>query len=130
MHPKNTTEANKHDVSMLEKNLNSAIQQKAFFNPCGRHNIRDFITKIQTIEKLHWDNQNSSEGCRAHFRDEKSLDSSLLYDNREGQYYEKIRNHLLFNNRIFQYVCKTDPMKFVGRATFNNCQFSGPQVKE
>jgi hypothetical protein len=35
-----------------------------------------------------------------------------------------------FNNCIFRYYGKTDPMKFTGRATFNNCQFSGPQVKE
>ena len=35
-----------------------------------------------------------------------------------------------FSNCIFRYYGKTDPMKFMGRATFTNCQFSGQLVKD
>jgi hypothetical protein len=34
-----------------------------------------------------------------------------------------------FNNCIFRYYGLKDPMKFIGNATYNNCYFSGPQVK-
>lgn len=35
-----------------------------------------------------------------------------------------------FNHCIFRYYGKNDPMKFTGRATFNNCQFSGQVVSQ
>jgi hypothetical protein len=56
----------------------------------------------------------------------------FVYANKIGRQTLLSSNNekVAFNNCIFRYYGKTDPMKFVGRATFNNCQFSGPQVKE
>jgi hypothetical protein len=56
----------------------------------------------------------------------------FVYANKIGRQTLLSSNNekVTFNNCIFRYYGKTDPMKFAGRATFTNCQFSGPMVKE
>jgi hypothetical protein len=56
----------------------------------------------------------------------------FVYANKNGKQTLLNSNNekVAFNNCIFRYYGKTDPMKFIGKATFNNCQFSGQMVKE
>jgi hypothetical protein len=56
----------------------------------------------------------------------------FVYPNKIGRQTLLNSNNekVAFNNCIFRYYGKTDPIKFLGKATFNNCQFSGPIVKD
>jgi len=59
--------------------------------------------------------------CTFHFAPPSAIGrQTLLYTNNEK---------IAFNNCIFRYYGHKDPMKLVGRVTFNNCFFSGPQTQ-
>lgn len=81
-----------------------------------------FTESIATIGNITSQIPTSIDNCTFHFVLPQTIGrQNLFYAN---------NNKVAFNNCIFRYYGLPDAMKFTGYATYNNCFFSGPIVKE
>lgn len=81
-----------------------------------------FAENIATIGSITSQIPMGISNCTFHFVYSRQIGKqNLLNTNNEN---------IAFTNCIFRYYGLKDPMKFSGKATFNNCYFSGPMVKE
>ncbi len=80
-----------------------------------------FVESIASIGSITSQIPTSVDNCTFHFALPQVVGrQNLFYAN---------NNKVAFNNCTFRYYGLKDAMKFTGEATYNNCFFSGPSVK-
>jgi hypothetical protein len=81
-----------------------------------------FAESIASIGSISSQIPASINNCTFHFVLSKVIGKQILFTGNN--------NSIVFNTCIFRYYGSKDAMKFAGKATYNNCFFSGVKSKE